>query len=116
MSYGYSDDLRKAALDCYDRGGRPQAEVCEIFGIALKTFSNWLRQRRETGTFLRRACERERSPYKLSKAELAEYIAAHPDAYLKEIAQHFSLHPSTIHYACIRFGMTRKKNRAVSGA
>jgi transposase len=115
MSYGYSDDLRASALAYYDRGDCSQSEVSDIFGIGLKTLNNWLRQRRETGDYSRRS-EKIRLPYKLEEAALRSYISAHSDAYLHEIAEQFSCHPTTIFYACKRMGISRKKNQPVSGA
>ena len=40
---------------------------------------------------------------------LKQAIAAHPDARLKELAEDFQVHPSTIFYACKKWGITRKK-------
>lgn len=114
MSYGYSDDLRAAALAYYDRSDCSQSEVSDIFGIGVKTLSNWLRQRRETGAYSRRN-EKVRLSYKLEEEALRAYISTHPDAYLYEIAEQFSCHPTTIFYACKRMGISRKKNQPVSG-
>ncbi len=116
MSYGYSDDLRKAALDYYDRGVCTQAEVCAIFGLSVKTLSNWLRQRRETGEFSRRASGHPQPMYRIDAVALRNYFEAHPDAYLHEASAVFGVSPSGIYRACRRLGFTRKKNRAVSGA
>jgi transposase len=116
MSYGYSDDLRAAALAYYDRGDCTQSEVSDIFGIGLKTLNNWLRQRRETGSFARRETELPRTAYKVDEEALRSYISTHSDAYLYEIAQELSCHPTTVFYACKRMGISRKKNQPVSGA
>jgi len=40
---------------------------------------------------------------------LKQAIATHPDARLKELAEDFQVHPSTIFYACKKWGITRKK-------
>lgn len=113
MSYGYSDDLRKAALSYYDRGDCTQADVCEIFSISAKTLSNWLRQRRETGNYRRRTSEKPQPMYKIDAARLRDYIAEHPDAYLHEIAEAFKVSPSGIFRACRRLNITHKKNSAL---
>jgi transposase len=115
MIYGYSDDLRKAAISYYDRKHCTQLEVSSIFGIGVKTLSRWLRQRREDGTYVRKSQEK-RAPYTLDEASLRGYISAQADAYLHEIAEQFSCHPTTIFYACKRLGISRKKNQPVSRA
>lgn len=115
MTYGYSDDLRVAALAYYDKGGVTQQEVSKIFGIAAKTLSNWLRLRKE-GEFSRRAAQKKLLAYKLDEAALRQYISDNSDAYNREIGDYFGVHPTTIFYARKRLGITRKKNGAVSGA
>lgn len=112
MTYGYSDDLRKAALACYDRGGCTQAMASDVFGIGLKTFSNWIRLRKG-GDVSRRSSQKPKGALKLEECKLREYIARHPDQYLHEIAAQFGVHPTSIHYACKRSGITRKKNGTI---
>ena len=116
MSYGYSDDLRKAALDYYDRGECTQAEVCSIFGMSARTLSNWLQQRRHTGHYHRRFAGHPQPMYRIDPQQLQDTIAKHPDAYLHEIAHMMGVSPSGIYRACKRLGLSRKKNRPVSGA
>lgn len=115
MSYGYSDDLRMAALSYYDKGGVTQSQVSEIFGVALKTLSNWIRLRK-AGDFSRRSGQKKKGAVKIDEAALQNYIEAHPDAYNREVAEHFGVHPTTIHYARKRLGITRKKNSALRRA
>jgi putative transposase len=38
------------------------------------------------------------------------YLEAHPDAFLTEIASEFGCHPTAIHYALKAIGYTRKKS------
>jgi transposase len=115
MTYGYSDDLRIAALSYYDKEDVTQKQVSNIFGISLKTFSNWIRLRK-SGDFSRRPSGTKRPSIRLDESSLVEYISDNPDSYLHEVAQYFSVHPTTIYYALKRLGITRKKNRTVSGA
>ena len=115
MTYGYSDDLRSAALSYYDKGGVTQKEVSEIFGVGLKTLSNWIRLRK-SGDYSRRSQQKKKSAVKLDESALLQYIKENPDAYNHEVGMHFNVHPTTIFYARKRLGLSRKKNGVVSGA
>lgn len=113
MSYGYSQDLRERVLRAID-AGQSKTEVAQRFAITRQTIHNWLLLRQEQGAVLiRRRC---RSASKLHKPELEAYIAAHPDAYLHEIAQHFHASASGVLRACRRLKISRKKNSAVRRA
>ena len=46
---------------------------------------------------------------KIIPEELIEYVEAHPDAYLKEIAEVFGCHPSSVLKRLRKLGITRKK-------
>lgn len=111
MTYGYSDDLRAKALSYYDTSKKSQAEVCDIFGIGLRTFAQWIKLRK-AGDFRRRPQQKPK-PATIDGAALAAYIDAHPDAYFREIAVVFDVSDVGILKACRRLGITRKKNSAV---
>ena len=108
MTYGYSDDLRQAALKYYESENVTQKQVCAIFAISLKTFSNWIRWKKQ-GVYSRRVNQRKKGATKIDESKLKEYIQKHPDAYNHEIGKQFGVHATTIHYACQRLGITRKK-------
>ena len=112
MTYGYSDDLRQKALAYYDASGKSQSEVSGIFGVHLRTFAQWVKLRK-AGDVRRRARQRKRAPLKIDSAALRAYIAAHPDAYFREIAVVFKVSDVGILKACRRLGITRKKNPAL---
>ena len=107
MTYGYSDDLRTKALSYYDTSGKSQSEVCDIFGVGLRTFAQWIKPRK-AGDFRRRPQQKPK-PTKINGAALAAYINAHPDAYFREIAVVFEVSDVGILKACRRLGITRKK-------
>ena len=109
MTYGYSDDLRRAALNYYDSEKITQKQVCAIFGISLRAFSNWIRLRKQ-GDYSRRVKQKKKGATKIDESKLREYIQQNPDAYNHEIGKHFGVHDTTIHYACKRLGITRKKS------
>ena len=47
---------------------------------------------------------------KIIPEKLAEYVEAHPDAYLKEIAEVFGCYPSSVLKRLRKLDITRKKN------
>ena len=101
MTYGYSDDLRRAALNYYDSENITQKQVCTIFGLSLRAFSNWIRLRKQ-GNYSRRVNQQKKGATKIDESKLREYIQQNPDAYNHEIGEHFGVHSTTIHYACKR--------------
>lgn len=115
MSYGYSKDLREKALAYYDRG-HSRAEVCDVFGVHRHTFASWMRLRAKGGDVTPRLSQKAKRPHKIDPDKLRAYLAAHPDAYLIEIGRVFKVSDVAILKACRRLGLTRKKNRPVSGA
>ena len=45
----YSADERRAALEAYGKSGLPQREFARVWGLALKTLTDWLKRHREGG-------------------------------------------------------------------
>ena len=72
MTYGYSDDLRNSCLSYYDKSGQPQKEVALMFGIGLKTLSNWIRLRKQ-GSAPLRSNQKARHCPKLDEHSLRSY-------------------------------------------
>ena len=85
-----------------------------MFGIGLKTLSNWIRLRKQ-GSAPLRSNQKARHCPKLDEHSLRSYIADNPDAYLQEIAEYFDVSIPAVHYAFKRLGITRKKNHALRG-
>lgn len=108
MPNGYSTDLRERVLSYYDDNHKQQ-ETCELFGINRSTLNSWLKLRRETGSVALKPRPKVRRTRKVNDEALKLYIAQHPDAYLREIAQEFGVSISTIWYACQRQRLTYKK-------
>lgn len=102
----YTEDFRKKVMEYVD-AYYPQAEVARIFHISAKTVCNWVRQRRETGSL--KPGKPIRGAIKLKKEPLLEYIKEHPDAYLREIAEHFNCTNSAVYQRLRYLGVRRKK-------
>jgi len=102
----YSVDTRKMVLD-YLSKGHTQDEASRELGVSKRSMNKWQKMLRETGSLEDK--EPQRKPHKLPDEELKAYIAAHPDAYYTEIAEHFKCSDEGVRKACKRLGITRKK-------
>ncbi|MDR0555516.1 MAG: transposase [Holosporaceae bacterium] len=56
-----------------------------------------------------------RSPHKINDEALLKYVKSNPDAFLKEIAEHFGCSKSGAHKALKRNGITYKKTPFIPG-
>ena len=102
----YSIDTRNMVLE-YLSKNHTLKETAEDLGVSISSMMKWQRMLRETGTLEDK--EPQRKPRKLHDDELKAYIAAHPDAYFTEIAEHFKCSDEGVRKACKRLGITRKK-------
>ena len=87
--------------------GHTQDEAQNELGVSVSSITRWRKMQRETGSLEDR--EPQRKPRKLPDEELKAYIAANPDAYYTEIAEHFNCSDEGVRKACKRLGITRKK-------
>ena len=106
----YSEDYRKRVIE-YRKEGHTYKQTCEVFRVALITIQQWEKKLKEEGTLKKKPVKR--SFRKLDPEKLKEYLAEHPDAYLREIAAEFGCCETTVTYACRRLGITRKKRPRV---
>jgi transposase len=102
----YPEEFRKKVLEYID-GFHTQAEVAKLFKISPKTVWNWVNQRKNTGSL--KPKKPERMARKLPKDDLLQYVKEHPDAYLREIAEHFGCVISAVYQRLKQFGITYKK-------
>lgn len=83
----------------YIESGGSKVEATTIFGISLKTIWNWIKKKREGNLSPK---TRVATPRKINQEQLRNFIDSHPDAYLREIAEHFGVTIQAIFYACKR--------------
>ena len=103
MSYSY--DLRKR-VETYVSGGGKKTEAAQLFQVHVPTIHNWMRMKGG----VRAAGKPGPKTGRIVKHEALHHaIATRPAARLKEFANDFQVHPSTISYACKKWGITRKK-------
>ena len=104
----YSTDLRKKVNEYLD-AGHTQREARATFRISFTAINSW-RKKYKTGDLSDKPpC---RSFRKLDPEKLKEYVAEHPDAYLKEIGETFGCSDTAVLKAFKRLGITRKKRRS----
>ena len=102
----YDEKYKKRTLE-YWHEGHTLKQTHEVFHVSVTIMYEWDRQLREEGCFIKRAIKR---PFKkIDPEKLKEYVAAHPDAYLSEIAEVFNCWPSAVSKALKNLKITRKK-------
>ena len=108
----YSEDLRIRVI-AYIESGHKYKEARERFAVSERTICSWVKLKRATGSLKAEAVPR--SPHKLLDKELLSYVEANPDAFLKEIAEHFGCSNTGVHKALKRLGITYKKTPFIPG-
>ena len=106
MCKAYSVDLRKRVLD-YLRRKDDKKAASELFNVGIATVYRWIKQQKEKGHV--EPHHREYVYKKLDYNLLAQYVKDHPDHFLLEIAEHFSVTEQAIFYALKKLKITRKK-------
>ena len=112
---GYSEDLRVKVVE-YLKKGHTIKETAEIFGVSMRSISIWKKMDKEGKRLVFEFVPR--SPHRINHEKLLAYVKEHPDAYLREIAAHFSVGLTTIWNALHRLGvkLKKKKNLPRSGS
>ena len=106
LSRAYSLDLRERVLAFLEKTHDTKA-VSDLFKVSQRTVQRWVKQKIETGNINPR--KREFAYRKIDYDRLKKHIELHPDQFLYEIAEEFSVSLQAIFYAFKRLGITRKK-------
>ncbi|MBF0819891.1 transposase [Streptococcus acidominimus] len=109
MAYGI--DFRKRVI-AYKNSGHSKQETCKVFGISRNTLYLWEKQLETLGTL--EISPRKRKPFKIPLDQLEAYVEAHPDAFLREIAEQFNCRPQSVWMALKKIGITLKKDNKLS--
>ena len=102
----YSLDLRERVLKYLERNQDKKA-ASDLFQVGIATVYRWVARKKEKGHV--QPLRREYAYKKIDDQKLIEYVQAHPDHFLSEIAKEFNLTPQAIFYALKRLKITRKK-------
>ena len=105
----YSTGAREMVLKYRDNGHTLEETFLE-FGVSISTIRDWEALRAANGSLDKKELNRSPSIYKSD--ELQAYIAENPDAFLKEIAEHFGGSITGAHDALKREKLTYKKKTA----
>ena len=105
MSYPLS--FKKRAIE-YRKSGHSALETQETLQVSISTIYRWERQLKEQGQ--QGGKPLARPPKKIDPEKLRAYVAAHPDAYLKEIALEFHCSITAIQKALRRLGIERRNH------
>ena len=109
MSYG--KEIRERVVK-YRLSGHTIKETCEVFRAGNYAVSKLIKQYKKTGDLLNKPLNRGFK--KIDPKKLKAYIAEHPDAYQREVAEAFECSSVAIGKALKRLGITRKKRRCVT--
>ena len=102
----YDRDLRLRAIK-YTEEGHTLAQAAAVFKVNIGTLIGWRKRYRATGDVkMKIRCPVNK---KIIPEKLIKYVQEHPDAYLKEIAEVFGCHPSSVLKRLRKLGITRKK-------
>ena len=104
----YSEDLRVKVVE-YLKKGHTHREAAEVFGVCMKSICTWKKMDKEGKRLIFEHVPR--SPHRINHENLLAYVKEHPDAYLREIAAHFSVGLTTIWNALHRLGVKYKKTQ-----
>ena len=107
----YSEDLRVKVVE-FIKKGHTHKEAAETFGVCTKSIYIWNKMDKEGKRLVFKFVPR--SPHRLNYDKLLEYVKDHPDAYLREIAAHFSVGITTVWNALRRLGVKYKKTHNIS--
>lgn len=118
-----SIDLRKRAIEAYERGEGTQVEIAGRFGVGEATIRRWWRLKRESGG-LEPNTDFRYGPEPLLNEEalevLHDILVEKPDAILEELAEELAKRTgitvsiSTFSRTCIKLGWSQKKGSSGS--
>ena len=110
----YSLDFRACVINNIDNG-MTWDNAMSVFSVSRGTIAKWYNNFKQHGNFADLP-RKEYKPKKIPPSLLIEAINKNPDATLNELGDQFGCWGQSIHKRCVKLGITRKKNHAVSGA
>ena len=100
--------FRKRTIE-YRKLGHTLKETSEAFKVSISAIEEWERKLKESGNLGKKALNRPHK--KIHPEKLRAYVAEHPDAYQREMAEEFDCSVTAIQKALKRLGITRKKRQ-----
>ncbi|MGL5079350.1 MAG: IS630 family transposase, partial [Waterburya sp.] len=111
MPAPYSYDLRKKAVNAYDRGEKKIA-ICRLMNISRNTLDLWLKREQKTGDFKANAKRPARKNRKIQDLErFKQFVQQHQDKTQKQMASLWgeNLTQQNCSDGMKKLGITRKK-------
>ncbi len=108
----YPTKYRERTIE-YRKEGHTLEETHRTFKVSIATIRKWEKQLEKEGNLEKKPLNR--SYKKVNPEKLIAYVAEHPDAYQKEIAQECGCSATAIYLAMKRLKITRKKDNEVPG-
>ena len=102
----YPEKYRERTIE-YRQEGHTLEETSKTFKVAISTIRKWEKQWKEKGDL--RPKVPTRGSKKIVPDKLRAYVAEHPDAYQREIAEEFHCSQSAVQKALKKLKITRKK-------
>ena len=109
----YPTKYRERTIE-YRKSGHTLEETHRTFRVSIATIRKWEKQLEEEGSLEKKPLHR--SYKKINPEKLIAYVAEHPDAYQKEIAEEFGCSATAICLAMKRLKITRKKRQQGTGS
>jgi hypothetical protein len=104
----YNKHYRTRVVE-YVLDGHTQEEASSVFKVGVASINRWLSSYKASGSTGGGYMVGDRGYKKIAPDKLIAYMDAHPDAFLKEIAQEFSCCIEAARKALARNNYTRKK-------
>ena len=108
MGKAYSRDLRERVLIFLETNNNKKA-ASSLFKVGIASIYRWIRLKHTKGNL--DPLQREYAYKKIDYDALKKHLELHPDHFLFEIAEKFSVTPQAIFYALKKLKITRKKRR-----
>lgn len=103
----YPAQFRKKLLSVKEKEGLTNEEAAKRFGVGKESVSRW--KSNPNPVF-----KRNRPAQKIDMEALKKDVEEHPDDFIYERAERFSVSDSGMRYALKRLGISRKKNTKTS--
>ena len=108
----YPTKYRERTIE-YRKAGHTLGETHRTFKVSISTIRSWEKQLEKEGNLEKKPVHR--SYKKVHPEKLKAYVAEHPDAYQKEMAEAFGCSAAAICLAMKRLKITRKKRQLGTG-
>ena len=102
----YSLDLRERVISFLENNDDKKL-ASALFGVDRSTIYRWIKHKKERGTL--QPLKRDYAYKKIDYDLLKKHAESHPDQFLFEIAEKFSVTLQAIFYAFKKLKITRKK-------